>query len=110
MPAPPCGPRAAALISAPETVRDSTVTGAPPASGFGYRHPHCRQRTDSVATLMHEQSPPRARTCARLERPHGRARLGDVAGDLLDELLLAREGRLVAQPLPQLDDQPAAVQ
>ena len=34
----------------------------------------------------------------------------DVAGDLVDQLLLALEHLLVAQPLPQLDDQPPAVE
>src|SRR5437868_5126135 len=38
------------------------------------------------------------------------ARRGDVAGDLVDQVLLAREGSLVAQALPQLDDEPAPVQ
>lgn len=34
----------------------------------------------------------------------------DVFGDLGDELLLALEGALVPEPLPQLDDQPPTVQ
>ena len=34
----------------------------------------------------------------------------DVAGDLVDQRLLALERLLVAQPLPELDDQPPAVE
>src|SRR5207253_1605734 len=45
-----------------------------------------------------------------LARPLGRPRLLDVARDLLDELRFAGEGALVAQPLPQLDDEPLAVE
>ncbi len=44
------------------------------------------------------------------DRPLGPLGLLDVAGDLVDQLPLAREGALVAQALPKLDDEPPAVQ
>ena len=44
------------------------------------------------------------------DRPLGRKRLLDVARDLSDELLLAREGPFFAQAAPELDDQAFAVE
>ena len=40
----------------------------------------------------------------------GATRRLDVRGDRVDQLRLAREGTLVAQPLPELDHEPPAVQ
>ena len=45
-----------------------------------------------------------------LARPHGGPRRVDVAGDLRDQRVLALEGRLVPESLPELDDEPLAVQ
>ena len=42
--------------------------------------------------------------------PDGGARRLDVAADLLDQRLLALEDLLVAQALPELDDEPLAVE
>ena len=39
-----------------------------------------------------------------------RPRRLDVARDLRDQLFLGREHRLVAEPLPELDDEPLAVE
>src|SRR4029453_13196712 len=50
------------------------------------------------STLVVESRPPPAPA-----RP-------DIAGDLLDESRLALEHRLVAEPLPELDDEPSSVQ
>ena len=43
-------------------------------------------------------------------RPLGPLRLLDVAGDLVDQILLGREHPLVAEPPPELDDEALAVQ
>ena len=50
---------------------------------------------------------PSVRLC---QRPCGALGLLDVARDLSDELLLALEGPLVPQALPELDDQPPPVE
>src|SRR5687768_5142479 len=42
--------------------------------------------------------------------PDGSTGRLDVAGDLIDQLLLALEHLLVPQPFPELDEQPAAVE
>ena len=41
---------------------------------------------------------------------YGASRLVDVERDLVDQILLALEGPLVPEPLPQLDHKPPAVQ
>ena len=51
----------------------------------------------------------RPRSAGR-SRPDGGSGRLDVAADLGDELLLGGEHRLVAQPLPDLDDEPLAVE
>src|SRR3954454_12749600 len=45
-----------------------------------------------------------------LQRMFSCPRLLEVAGDLADEIRLARERPLVAEPPPELDDQPLAVE
>src|SRR5688572_17968572 len=60
--------------------------------------------------MAEKSSPECASARARSARTRRRPSRLDVAGDLVDERLLALECPLVAQPLPQLDDQPPAVQ
>src|SRR5207302_9086880 len=51
-----------------------------------------------------------SRSRFRLHRPLRRPRSLDVAGDLLDQIGFAREGSLLAEALPELDDQAPPVE
>src|SRR5690349_16213888 len=86
--------------------------------------PQLRQRTvcetPSLGASASDSSPDTliqiplvAETCGAdvgSDRPFGCARRFDVASDLLDEFRLAPERLFLAQPLPQLDDEPFSVE
>ena len=91
---------------------------------FGPRKPKASPRLTSRSMPSTATSSPKRLTSPRawimapfsltaptyLRRSDRLSRRLDVAGDLVDQLLLAREHLLVAEPLPQLDDEPAAVE
>src|SRR5437870_11939591 len=59
---------------------------------------------------MRKRTPKCAKTCGELRRSARCAGRGDVPRDLLDQGGFALEGALVAQPLPQLDDEAPPVE
>ena len=65
---------------------------------------------EALTALSRLPSRGQVRASAGGRGPDGRPRRLDVAADLRDELLLRREDRLVAEPLPDLDDEPLAVE
>ena len=88
-------------------------TGACFVAGLQRSHPQLTRPRVPAAPRRRRHARGRRRAAAAASASHGAGcatRSLDVAGDLVDQRLLGLEYRLVAQALPQLDDEPLPVQ